>query len=782
NLTGETIVALGGLDLPAANDVENAMQYSAVQLFIQSARRSSPGFEVHDGDLRHIIRICRSVDGLPLGVVLAASWTDSLSVVEIADEITRSLDFLESELRDLPARHRSMRAVFDYSWALLGDNEREAYAKLAVFMGGFNRDAAQAVANASLRTLTTLQNKSLVRRHPDSGRYELHELVRQYAAERLSEYPDIQRTAMAAHAEFYSAFLVKHGDVYMQPGQELKTLQAIEDERDNIRAAWTYAIQTDRLDLLEKSMGVVAVFFEAKGLAQEGSDVFHEIADAINQRPNPDAVLVARARVYGAQMEVFLGDYAHATDDAKAALKVFEAQNLPMEMGKAYNVLAYIAMNQGHYDDALDALERSIRVIRGSGHKHANMLVKRGEATLAYVLFLQGEYGKSEALYRQLMTEAEAQQAYFAMYHYNNLGEVLHAQGRDDEARPLIQKALDAFVTIKNLRWQAVALVNLGLIEHSASRFAEAEAYFRRALPLYKEIGDRRGVGEALNRLGSTVYWYGKYQESINLHQQAYALFTELGNRKGAADALVLSSITQNAIGDYDGAKRNLDTAFELRGAMGNMAEIADVQQILAVNAMYRGSYDEALMYLDQAQDILSATEDPDPSNHIPYQMLRGIIFVEAGRYESATPMLEEAVRTLEAQRVYWALAQGMASLTVAYINTGRVDEALEVGRRAVEYGYLSEARDWSMLAIIATAWAIALRGNPLNGVEYISYALNAAVNQHKFILKHGEQILAVIRKLLAQPEYEAAIGRGKNLRYEEVVSAIIGRPVEVNT
>ena len=123
-----------------------------------------------------------------------------------------------------------------------------------------------------------------------------------------------------------------------------------------------------------------------------------------------------------------------------------------------------------------------------------------------------------------------------------------------------------------------------------------------------------------------------------------------------------------------------------------------------------------------------------------------------------------------------------MASLTVAYINIGRVDEALEVGRRAVEYGYLSEARDWSMLAIIATGWAIALRGNPLNGVEYISYALNAAVNQHTFIRIRGEQVLATIRKLLAAPEYEAAVKRGKNLRYEDVVSAIIGRPVEVNT
>lgn len=781
NLTGENIVALGGLDFPDASNVADAMRYSAVQLFVQSARRSTPGFELVEADLKHVARICRSVDGLPLGVVLAASWTDSLSVVEIADEITRSLDFLESELRDLPARHRSMRAVFDYSWNLLSETEREAFTKLSIFRGGFTRDAAQAATGATLRNLTNLQNKSLLRRNPDSGRYELHELVRQYAYEKLEADPVAFGEAKRAHAEYYTDLLVKRGDVYMNPGQELKTLAEIEAERDNIRATWTYAIECDRLPLLAKSIGIVAMFFEAKGLAEEGSMVFHEIAEAMQATPNPDPALIAMARLYAGHMEVFLGDYAHAATDVHAAMETFTAREMQMELGKAYSVLSYIAMNQGQYEEARTHLEKSISTVTGCSHKYAPSLISRGEATLAYVMFLQGEYANSEALYRRLIEkgEREKQSQYVMAYQYNNLGEVLHAQGRDDEARPLIQKALDIFNEVKNTRWQAVALVNLGLIEHSASRFTSAEPYFRRALKLYKDIGDRRGIGEALNRLGGTVYWYGKYQDAIDFHQQAYELFTQINNPKGAADALVLCSLAENALGHYDSAYKRLETAFELRGRLGNLTDIVDVQQILAVNAMYRADYDTALMYLDQAQAIFETISESDPLNHYRYRMLGGIIHGEAGRFEQALPLLEEAVRHLEHHEVHWALAQGMAALGYVYIGLDRVDDALSTVRRSLEYAVRAKTPDWAMLSVAAASWAIALRGNPITGVEYIGYVLYTAHTQ-KFILNKAMLTFKNIRHLLTETELNAALERGKHLAYPDIVAGIIGRPVEV--
>src|SRR5262249_4929511 len=116
-----------------------------------------------------------------LGIELAASWVSVLSCTEIADEIEGNIDFLATSMRDVPERHRSLRAAIDQSWRLLTDEQRSAFSRLSVFRGSFDRGAAVAVSGADLRLLSELVGKSLLRR-PDFGRFELHELLRQYAA------------------------------------------------------------------------------------------------------------------------------------------------------------------------------------------------------------------------------------------------------------------------------------------------------------------------------------------------------------------------------------------------------------------------------------------------------------------------------------------------------------------------------------------------------------------------------------------------------------------------
>jgi predicted ATPase len=142
---------------------------------------------------------------MPLGILLAAAWVDTLRVDEIANEIEKSLDFLETETGDTPDRHRSMRAVFDYSWSLLGEEERRIFAALSVFRGGFAREAADEIAGASLRSLANLVSKSLIVSDRDSGRYHVHELLRQYAEEELQRDRSHADDTMAAYIAFYAA-------------------------------------------------------------------------------------------------------------------------------------------------------------------------------------------------------------------------------------------------------------------------------------------------------------------------------------------------------------------------------------------------------------------------------------------------------------------------------------------------------------------------------------------------------------------------------------------------
>ena len=163
----------------------HADESAAVRLFVDRARQVDGGYALTDSERPQVERLCRLVSGMPLGIELAAAWASTLPCSEIADEIERNLGFLETSMHDVPERHRSLRAAFDQSWRLLSDDERRVFSRLAVFRGTFARDAAAAVSGAGLGELQSLVSKSLVRRI-GLGRFELHELLRQYAAEQLA--------------------------------------------------------------------------------------------------------------------------------------------------------------------------------------------------------------------------------------------------------------------------------------------------------------------------------------------------------------------------------------------------------------------------------------------------------------------------------------------------------------------------------------------------------------------------------------------------------------------
>ena len=169
--------------------------YDAITSFTQSAGKVRPGFDPSPGELGQIVYICQIVQGMPLAIELAAAWLHILNVDEIAEELEKGLDILSADVRDAPERHRSIRAVFDRSWSLLQQTEQEIFMSPSIFWGGFTREAAQQVSGASLQVLAGLVNKSFLNHDPSSGRLEIHELLRQYAQERLEGTPEANVSA-----------------------------------------------------------------------------------------------------------------------------------------------------------------------------------------------------------------------------------------------------------------------------------------------------------------------------------------------------------------------------------------------------------------------------------------------------------------------------------------------------------------------------------------------------------------------------------------------------------
>jgi predicted ATPase/class 3 adenylate cyclase len=293
NLSGETVLSLSGLDI-TWDHPEGAMQTSGAQLFIEAARRSNPGFILESDDLDALAEILRMVDGMPLGILLAAAWVDMLSIGEIAAEIRKSVDFLETEMRDVPARQRSIRAVFDYSWVLLSPQEQDTFTALSVFRGGFSREAAEAVAGASLRSLASLVSKSLLTANPETGRYEVHELLRQYAAAELERDGNRYQEIHDSHAAFYKD-VMGEAPFFMSHGHQVELLTTIERDLENIRSAWRHQIATSNARGARKFVLGLLMLYEFRGWYSASIALFNEALEQLPEDLDDEDITILRA-------------------------------------------------------------------------------------------------------------------------------------------------------------------------------------------------------------------------------------------------------------------------------------------------------------------------------------------------------------------------------------------------------------------------------------------------------------------------------------------------------
>ncbi|MEM8860793.1 MAG: BTAD domain-containing putative transcriptional regulator, partial [Chloroflexota bacterium] len=240
---GETLFHLGGMDFPrrSRQSGQNLSAFSSIQLFCQSAQQIVPSFKLEEPVAQQVSQICRLVEGMPLGILLAASWIDTLSPAEIVAELEQGIDILSAEEgSSLPSRMRSIQAVMDHAWQMMTLEEQSLFMKLVLFEGGFDRAAAVEAYGASLNQLKSLVKKSLLNRNPENGRYTIHELLRQFGSDKLVASGEADE-AREAHARYFgSLFATMHDGIYSP--HPLKILEQFEAEYDNGLLAWRWAV------------------------------------------------------------------------------------------------------------------------------------------------------------------------------------------------------------------------------------------------------------------------------------------------------------------------------------------------------------------------------------------------------------------------------------------------------------------------------------------------------------------------------------------------------------
>lgn len=483
SLQGEWVYELEGLPVPTECESGDPESYGSIALFLQSARRVGAGFVPRAADRACIARICRLLEGTPLGIELAAAWVAVLSPCEIAGRIEQSFDFLTTTLRDKPERQRSLRAAFEHSWRLLPEEERHALCRLAIFRGGFDHRAAERVADASLPTLLSLVSKSLVRRR-ETGRFDLHEVVRQYALAYLAQDPegDIARDR---HSEYYLSLLRGHERDLKGPSQ-CAALTRLTEEIGNIRAGWAWAVARENFALIGAALRSYGWMCEVGGRLQEGVDELGLVVWALHDRKTTPQERAALAQALAQQglLNFRLGRFGDAAARFEESLTLARPLDNPALLVDSLVLSAIMLHLRGDYDGSLARLHEGAACARAAGDVWYQIYA---HYNLGYVASLKGSEREGYDLMRHSLAAWRACcDPRSISLGLNFLAPAAVRLGKHDQARAWLEESVTLAEGL-NDRWGlGTAYRHLGLVELSAGRIAVAREHLNRSLALYQ--------------------------------------------------------------------------------------------------------------------------------------------------------------------------------------------------------------------------------------------------------------------------------------------------------
>lgn len=489
-LACEWLLPVPGLALPDddSRDLEAASAFDAVHLFERCARAARRDFSLA-AHLPAVLDITGAVAGLPLAIELAASWVRLLPPEQIAADLRQGIALLERDPSGpAPARpeHRSLAAVLDGSWQLLGAHERQALAALSVFEGGFTRAAAQAVAGCSLPLLSALVDSSLMA-VDESGRFALHPVVAHYAAERLAEVP-AQRAALqnrhCAHHAHALAALAPH-----TRGDPRLLVQGVAPEFANHRAAWQHALarpQPAMQALLAEMVNPWRAYFETTGRLAEGLAQIRP-ALALPAADDGGRRLLCRARHAVSTLLYRQGDLTQSLAIAQAALAPAEAVGEHSVLRGCLSNIGLCLWNLGRAAEAQPALARALALAEDDGDRQGIALVL---GTTAIVVKALGRFDEALALNeRALAIERELGNQRGVASKLNNIGNLHRAQARWTAARPWFEEGLHHCREFGLGAAAPFLQLNLGLTEMELGALDSARSHLQAVLDGQRDTG-----------------------------------------------------------------------------------------------------------------------------------------------------------------------------------------------------------------------------------------------------------------------------------------------------
>jgi predicted ATPase/DNA-binding SARP family transcriptional activator len=601
NLQGEWLFPLAGMDFPADKQADPA-GYSAGQLFTQRAQTVLHSFQPTPAEQQAIATICQQLDGLPLAIELAAGWVGMISCVEIAQEIQKSLDLLTTTVQDVPERHRSIRALFDASWHYLTPAEQIALQKLAVFWGGFDRQAAGEIAQASLPLLLSLSHKALLQRVNEQF-FAMHPLLKQYVLEKLppAEWETLQQT----HAFYYAQFVAQQrAHTY-----RLEIWRQFEPRLENIRQAWQWGVAHQQEAVLQQLLEPLYDFYESRTWYAEGTQLLEEAYQQLAHQKGISPLFYRRLQARVGSFYFRVGKFALGEELLKPCLEFFRPLGYPADVAFVCSGLGKLAYGLGRYSESEQYQREAWQIYLGLGHPAG---VAAALHNLGLALSSLSRYQEAAHFYQEsLAVKLEIEDKSSAALTLVSLSAVEFSLGRYEQTRQYCLEGLALAEQFNNLYVAGLALNNLGLLAKQEGDYEQASHYYQTGRAHFRSIGFRVGMAGVTLNLGRVISLQKKYAEAQEQYQIALQLFQEIGDQSGIAlcwQNLGLIALQQK---NYEVALEYYQKSLELHRQVEDLEEVASVLVCIGEIWLIKGEKIEAENCLNEALNIGQTTQSP---------------------------------------------------------------------------------------------------------------------------------------------------------------------------
>jgi DNA-binding SARP family transcriptional activator/predicted ATPase len=605
-LAASVTFPLAGLETPNL-DSDMALKNESVRLFAERAARMPANFDLQK-HLPQVVAICQFVEGMPLAIELAAASLGRLMVDEILPALTGSLHLLNSTQRDLPARQRTMQAVFEASWQMLDPREQSLLAQISIFRGGFSRQAAESIINESSSGLYILQHHALLKRD-ESGRFRMHPLLRQLAGEKLNAPPLIAFAGPArqSHSLYFSEFIGSFA-AELQRGIGQEALQTILPEQANLRAAWEYAVGTGEWAIIAACLDGSHYFYQRKGFFSEEAAL---IDGAINRlQETMDEQNVVLTALLSRLLTVRARDHLHAAQFDEG-----------LQTAERACELASLLQNQGPSTALRAGPSEALR----AGPSEALRAGLEGQARLVSAQILSTQQKRKEALVEFEQVAALAKSAHNQILEADGLigmGEQLGWIGNIQETQETLHTALELCQTVQYKPGEMRTLILLGELALRQGAFELTASYDRQAYQLSRLLGDVGAEAKSLGSLGVGLTSLYDLTGSQSAHEEALALFRRLHMPESVAWILGQLGYTAIQLGDYDKAQKRLAEALGIAIQLEDLFWQGWVKLRLGSLAIEQGEPDKALSYI---------TEALQTAEHFQYLNFRSAVLYEWG-------------------------------------------------------------------------------------------------------------------------------------------------------